>query len=116
MKLKTPLVRPLKKADLKSFDSFNYSVRGVAVEIGGEVVSVSGVLHSSPPQAFSFMKDELRKYPKTIMKVILEFKDILNHYKIPIYAKCSNKEKNSRKVLERIGFELVDGRFYRWNP
>ena len=115
MQSKIPLVRPLKRNDLGTFNHYGYSVRGVVVELNNEVIGVTGILHSSPLQAFAVMTDELRKYPKTIMKVILSFKDIMQHYGTPIYAKCSETEKNSRKVLERIGFELIEGRFYKWS-
>lgn len=101
---------------MKDFNHHGYSVRGVVVELDGELIGVGGVLHSSPMQAFSVMDDKIRKYPRTIMKVILSFKELLNNYQLPIYAKCSMREKNSRKVLERIGFELVGGRLYQWKP
>jgi len=87
---------------MKNFNHYGHSVRGVAVELNGDVISVSGVLHSSPLQAFSFMKDELRKHPKTIVKVILGFKDILKHYTMPVYAKCSVKENSVTRQIPSI--------------
>lgn len=116
MKSKIPLIRPLKKSDLKEFNNFGYSVRGSAIELDGEVLAIYGVLHSSPLQAFSSIDKKLRRYPKTIMKAILSFKEILYNYKLDVYAKCSETEKNSRRVLERVGFKLVSRRLYKWSP
>lgn len=113
---KTPKIRPLKKSDLGEFDSMGFTVRGYAVELDGKVIGIAGVLHTRPLQAFGQIKDELRKYPKTIMKVIKMFKSILESYDMPVYAIACKKEYNSTKVLERIGFEFShkneQGRFY----
>jgi hypothetical protein len=110
-------IRPLNRDDLKEFVHMGFTVRGLAVELDGEVVGIAGVLHSYPIQAFSRMDDKLRKYPKTIVKVIKMFKAIVDKYDSPIYAIASEKEHNSTKVLERIGFEFFykneKGRFYR---
>jgi hypothetical protein len=112
--LKTPNIRPLTKNDLTEFQSLGATVRGVAVELDDKVIGIAGVLHTRPLQAFSCMKDDLRKHPKTIIKVIRMFKEILSNYDLPVYAIASEKEYNSTKVLERIGFELMNDRSYIW--
>jgi len=113
----TLMIRPLASNDLSEFNHMGFTVRGLAIELDGEVVGIAGVLHTNPIQAFSRMDDKLRKHPKTIMKVIKKFKDILSNYNSPIYAIASEKEYNSNKVLERIGFKFFheneQGRFYR---
>lgn len=113
---KTPNIRFLKKGDLKEFDSMGFTVRGLAVELEGKIIGVAGILHSSPLQAFSSMDDKLREYPKTIIKVMRMFKNILSNYKSQVHAIASEKEYNSTKVLERVGFEFShkteQGRFY----
>jgi len=113
---KTPNIRPLTKSDLGEFNSMGKTVRGYAIELDGEVIGIAGVLHTRPLQAFSRMKDELREYPKTIVKVIKMFKDVLKNYDMPVYAIASETEYNSTKVLERIGFELMNNRNYVWIP
>jgi len=114
MKSKTPLIRPLNKNDKWWFTHHDKTVRGVVVELDGEIIGVAGVLHTSPLQAFSEMSDKIRKYPKTVMKVMLSFKKVLEHYDLPMYAIANEDEHNSRKVLERIGFKPLDGRMYKW--
>ena len=114
MGLKTPNVRPLNRSDLDKFTHFNQSVRGCAIELDGEVAAVYGVLQSTPLQAFSEMDEELKKYPKVIVKCILSFKDILKHYDSPVYAMPSTKYANSPRVLERAGFEEIRKGVYQW--
>ena len=110
-------IRPLTRDDLSEFVHMGFTVRGLAIELDDEVVGIAGVLHSNPIQAFSRMDDKLRKHPKTIVKVIRKFKDIVSSYSSPIYAIASKREYNSTKVLERIGFKFFheneQGRFYR---
>ena len=45
---------------------------------------------------------------------IVDWKDIANSYDSPIYAIADDIEGNSIKVLETMGFELVNGRFFKW--
>ena len=110
-------IRPLTRDDLNEFVHMGFTVRGLAIELDGEIVGIAGVLHSNPIQAFSRMDDKLRKHPKTIMKVIKKFKSVVKSYSSPIYAIASEKEYNSAKVLERVGFKFFHknekGRFYR---
>ena len=49
--------------------------------------------------------------PLTIARI---FHKVMENYALPIYATCNENEKNSRRVLERMGFELVEGRMYKW--
>jgi len=111
---KTPSVRPIKRSDLDLFGHHGFSVRGFVIELNNEVVAVYGVLHTSPLQAFSEINEKLKAYPKTIMRAILSFKNIMKHYNKPIYAIPSDKQENSIKVLERIGFTLDDEGYYVW--
>jgi hypothetical protein len=109
MGLKTPHVRPINRNDLSKFNHHGETVRGFVIEIDGEVEAVYGIIHTVPLQAFSEISEEMKKYPKTIMRAILSFKDILNQYNNTIYAIPSPEHPNSSKVLERVGFKLING-------
>lgn len=109
MGLKTPHVRPIRQSDLSKFEHHNETVRGFVIEIDDRLVAVYGVIHTVPMQAFSEMSEELKQYPKTIMRAILSFGDILKQYSNTIYAVPSPKYPNSYKVLERVGFKLING-------
>ena len=115
MKSKTPTVRPLRKEDLNYFDSFGNSVRGFAIQQKEKVIGVYGIMHTNPLQAFSQIDDSLKKHPKILMKAILSFSKLMEHYDRPIYAIASDKHKNSNLVLERIGFSEIGEGLYKWS-
>lgn len=84
------------------------------MDLDGEIIGVAGVLHTPFKQAFSSMTDEMRHYPKTIMKVGHKMRKILNSYNEDIYAVASDREDNSKAFLERVGFKHYDGEVYVW--
>lgn len=110
------ILRPATKADIIAYRGKPYreSFRGIVAELEGEVVGVAGVLHTSPPQAFSNIRDALRAHPKTLILGVREFRKILNSYDSQIYAIANEKEKNSTGFLEYVGFEHFNKRIYRW--
>jgi hypothetical protein len=95
-------------------EPFEQSLRGLTVELKGEPVLVAFVINTSPPQAVSWIKDELRRYPKWIMRAAREFKKILSRYPCDIYAIADDEEMNSETFLQRIGFEHFYKRTYVW--
>lgn len=113
---KKPNIRMLKKGDIEELygEPFRESVRGVAVDLGDNVVAVAGVIHTNPAQAFSKMKDSLRKHPKTIMKTAHRLKSILDKYETTVYAFASEKEANSRNFLKRVGFVEIEDGVFKW--
>jgi len=112
-----PVIRPVNKDDVIAIkgELYNESFRGIAVELNGETLGIAGVLHTANLQAFSQIKDELKKYPKTLILAAREFRKILDSYEYPVYAHASEKENNSTGYLEYIGFKQHnDKRIYKW--
>lgn len=110
-----PSIRPLQRTDLSEFyNEVPRSVRGLAVELDGRTVAVAGVMMNSPLLAFSFLRDELREYPVTIMKTGKKFKEIMAKYKSDIYAEADPEEKNSQAFLTRLGFERIEEEMFVW--
>ncbi len=109
-------VRPVDKEDIMSFygEPFKNAVMGIVVESEDEILGIAGVLHTSPLQAFSSMKDELKKHPKYIVLAAKKMIEILNGYDSPIYTKASEKEDNSMRFLEYVGFKYLHERIYQW--
>ena len=116
MESKKPSIRALRKADIIEFydEPFPESVRGLAVEFNGEPVAIAGVIHTNPLQAFSSMKDALRKYPKVIVKTARKLKTILDTYESPVYAYADEDEKNSVNFLKHVGFIQLDDGMFKW--
>jgi len=121
MKSKTLTIRPTVATDLQqlNIETFGVSMRGRTIELDGKPLGVGGVLHQEMPQAFSTMSDELRKYPKTIVKFITSFETMLKKHYTTVYAVASSKEKNAAACLTRAGFEYMNTdsngqEVYRW--
>ena len=94
-------------------------MRGLTVVKGGVPIGVAGVLHTSPPQAFSVMSDELREHPKTIVRFIRGFEEFLAKHYSSVVAIASSKENNAPACLVRAGFNFLeynrDGEeIYQW--
>jgi len=109
-------VRPVGKADIVSFygHSYDKAMKGIVVESDNEILGIAGVLHTSPLQAFSSMKEELKSHPKYIILAARKMREILNSYDYPIYTKASESEDNSMRFLKYVGFEYLYQRIYQW--
>lgn len=109
MKSKTLTIRPTVATDLQHLKvrTFGASVRGQTIELDGVPVGVAGVLHQVPPQAFSVIGDELRDYPKMIVKFIQQFESFLERNYERVYAVASSGEKNAPSCLRRAGFKFL---------
>lgn len=114
-------IRHLERADWVKFneDKFTETVRGFAVEKDGRTIAIAGVLHCSPRlQAFSYSEDEIRKSPKTIVKLGYRVKELLKSYSQDVYAIASENVESSARFLEFLGFEFfvetTQGRLYLW--
>jgi len=121
MKSKTLTIRPTVATDLhlNNVETFGKSMRGLTVVKGSVPIGVAGVLHTSPPQAFSVMSDELRKHPKIILQFIRGFEEFLAKHYSNVVAIASSKENNAPACLMRAGFKYfghdIDGEeVYRW--
>lgn len=116
MASESPKIRPLTARDLEELypEGVRVSVRGVAVELDGEVLAVAGMSLRVPYLAFSTMKDAMRKYPKTILKTARQLQDIMCQYNSDIFAEADVNERNSFAFLLHLGFEHVDERLFVW--
>lgn len=99
--------------------TYGKTVRAITAEKDGEVLAVAGVIHTVPFYAFVHMTDEMRRYPKTIMRVIRGFSDFLSKHYVAVYATASEEEANAPRVLERAGFKYLmtttQGEVYKWH-
>jgi len=84
-------------------------------ELDGKVIGIAGVMHSQALQAFSSMNGEIKKYPRTIVKAVREFRKILEAYgDSPIYAIADEDTKTAPGFLKHVGFKYYRDGVYRW--
>lgn len=115
-------IAPARRIDVIEMEGepFDEAMRGIAIYSEEEgLLGYAGVLHTNPLQAFSKMRDGLRKSPKTIVRAAKVFRDVLNKYDQEVIAIASEHEKNAPRFLEFIGFKykLTNhlGRIYSWH-
>lgn len=106
MKSTTPTIRPLTAADIPHVlpPDTSGTVRGFVAELDGKIVGSMGVLHGDVPLAFSTMSDEMRKYPKLVVRAIKMLREMLAKHYTFVMAMASNTEDSTHRVLERVGF------------
>jgi len=69
-------------------------------------------------QAFSYISDELRKYPSAIYRAGLKLVDLMKQYNAPILATADKTQGRSEAFLTRLGFkdigEIEGQRLFIW--
>ena len=112
-----PLIRQARRSDVIDMNGKYYkeSFSGYAVELDGKVIGIAGLLHSNPAQVVSDMKDEMRKYPKTIIRMARIIRDMITETPYPVYATPSPYESNARRMLEYVGFKPFLKGIYKWD-
>lgn len=105
-------IRPSKKGDTSITNTF----RGITAEQNGEVVGVAGVMHGHELQAFSSIGFDASTHKRLIVSAIRQYRDILNSYDVPVYAKANDKIAGSEQFLRHVGFVDIGDRIYKWIP
>ena len=116
MKLKTPIIRPVRREDLEVFypGMAMQTVRGFAIEIDGQPEVVCGILYSMPLQCFSTISDKAKRYPKAIVQCARKLGKIMDTCQAPVLALASETEPTAERFLEHVGFERIEEGIYRW--
>ncbi len=93
-------------------EQFDFTMRGVAAEVNGELVGISGVLHTQPMQLFSTLDDRIRKYPRLFVMAAKRLREIMDMYEAPLLATSDGKVGQSVAFLEYIGFHHLRDNIY----
>lgn len=91
------------------------TVKGFAGVRDGEVLGIGAVMMGYPMQAFSTISDEAKQHKRDIVKAVRLYRDLLNEYDSPIFAKPNPEEKTAVGFLKHVGFEYVGDGVYQWN-
>lgn len=116
MKSMTQVIRPVTRADLETFEQSGIgTVRGLAVVVDGEVLGVCGLMYTSPMQAFSHIRPELKRHPRLILRAARALAGILDNCNSTVFAFADEDHATSQAFLSHIGFKHVDERTYVWD-
>ena len=110
-----PKIRPAVRADLEKFyDEFPWTFRALAADLDGEVLAIGGIYyHKDHVIVFSHIKDDANeKYPFTAGRMT---KMIMNMVAgKACVAVASEMIPGAPALLERLGFEHIEARIWRW--
>lgn len=110
------IVRPATTDDAIAMWGNTYSdtLRAVACEDNGELLAIAGIRYSRPAMCFSDIRPELKRSPKTIMKIARQVICLVRSVKREVYALADQDEPTSMNFLAHLGFEHVEGRLFKW--
>ena len=108
------MFRPATRADIEAFyPNLTQTVRAWTVELNGEPLGVGGVYYQGDiAVAFSAFKPELDKWPMTKLRGLKKIMEIVGDRSC--IAIADEKFPDAPKLLERIGFQHIEGRTYKW--
>lgn len=114
----SPIVRPATSADLAAFSTAPTwgTIRAIVAETDGKVIGIAGLAYQGEHViAFSEIRDELRRYPVTIMRAARRVLRMLDG--TGALAVANPEEQGARRFLTRLGFATVCDRTgtFRWS-
>lgn len=92
-------------------------MKAFVVTDGIAVLGIIGLAREGPwSKFFSEIKESLRdSLPRAIcLRTILKAMNWVRESKLPVFAIAQADERDSHRVLQRLGFVQVDGDVYRW--
>lgn len=114
------VIRPARVDDVVALrgQPFRESMQGVVVERDGVPVGMTGVLHTAPRQAFTLCAEELRKSPRTVVRLARWMLKVLHEQRQPVYAVTDPELPATTRLVQRMGFDYVEtthqGRLWVW--
>lgn len=112
---RAPRIRPAVESDIRGFyKDGKWTFRAYAAELDGEVLAVGGFYYDGPHVVvFSSVKPGANeKYPFTAGRMVKKIMTLIED--MPCVALADDKFPDAPKLLERLGFEQVRGKAYRW--
>jgi hypothetical protein len=111
---------PATRKDLEVFypHDFPWTFKAVAARIvdadgGEETVGIGGVYYDrNNVVAFSSFDPKIDAFPVAKARGVMKVMEIVRNR--PCVAIASEDHPGAPKLLERLGFEQLDGRIYRW--
>lgn len=106
---------PATRKDIEAFygQGFKWTFRAVAARLGERTLGIGGVYYDGEYCiAFSSFDPEINKYPVAKARGVMKIMEIVRDR--DCFAITDERYPSAPHLLERLGFEHVEGRIYRW--
>lgn len=114
------IIRPTTRDDIIEMTgtTFPENIRAISAEHDGELMGVAGIRSCDPRLCFADIKPELKKSPRTIIKMARWVTDIIKKGDAPVYALADEDEPTAFRFLEHVGFQWImstdQGEVFKW--
>lgn len=115
------MIRPATRDDVIEMcgGTFPDNIWAMAVEDDGKLLAIAGVRYSNPRMCFGNIRPELKKSPRTIVKLARLVTAVVEDSDVPVYALADEDEPTAPRFLEHVGFDHImsteKGEVYRWH-
>lgn len=115
------IIRPATRSDVIEMcgGTFPDNIWAMAVDDEGDLLAIAGVRYSNPRMCFGNIKPEIKKSPRTLVKLARMVTAVVAESDVPVYAIADKDEPTAPRFLEHVGFEYMmtssDGEIYQWH-
>lgn len=100
-------IRYAKREDIASwYKKVPGTMKAIVLEVDGEVIGLGGVMRrNNQLMAFMEMKDGAQSHPVSLVRAAGKaIREIIVHYKVPVYAAVDDEWKSAPRFLAYCGF------------
>ena len=114
------ITRPATRDDIIEMtgQTFPETIRAISAEHDGELMGIAGVRNSDPKMCFADIRPELKKHPRTIIRMARWVTSTIIKSDTPVYAIADEDEPTAFHFLQHVGFEWMmstnQGEVFRW--
>jgi len=109
--------RPITKIDFKSYynyDNIKQTIKGFSFFYDGKLSGVAGIVYGDGYMyMFSEYDKDINVSKLSIWRCTKLVIDMVDKMRIGVFAECNPNIPNANRFLERLGFRLMDGLYYR---
>ncbi len=115
------IIRPATRDDIIEMcgGTFAENIWAMVAEDEGKVLALAGVRYSNPTMCFGNIKPEMKKSPRTIIKLARMVTKVVDESDMPVYAIADKDEPTAPRFLEHVGFDYLmssrNGEIYKWH-
>lgn len=91
------------------------TTRALVAVMDGRPICVAGVVtENGVRKAYANISDEMRKYPKTGLRMARRVMQMISESGVTTFAKASPDVEAAERFLEHLGFKHLHSGVYKW--